>query len=211
MPTTRYAASPPANIVNRLTTFNRSSVTRRQTEPYGAIVRHSHSHIRVEYVMKQKAMSRRSLLETGTCALAAAALMPRIAGACTSAGLSRQTEQVVRRYYAAWEKNDWHALNMLLADDFTFTSPNDDHDSKSLYKTRCWDSNAKLIGHFDLQLIAGSGDDVLVMYVCHIKNSAGKVIENVEHLHIRDGKVESVRCYFGQQNSYPAAVTGGQS
>jgi ketosteroid isomerase-like protein len=158
--------------------------------------------------MKERAMSRRSLLAAGTYTLGAAVVMPEIASACT-AGLSLKTEQTIRKYYTAWEKRDWRALNMLLADDFTFTSPNDDHDSRSLYKTRCWDSNANLIGHFDLQLVAGKGNDALVMYVLHIKD--GKTIENVERFHVREGKVKSVRCYFGQQNSYPAAVTGGRN
>jgi len=148
-------------------------------------------------------MSRRNLLGTGACALAAAALVPEMASAGPRAGLSLKTQQIIRNYYAAWEKKDWHALDSLLTDDFTFTSPNDDHDSKSLFKSRCWTPNAKLIGHFDLQQIAGNGNDAFVMYVLYIKN--GKKIENIEHFHLRDGKVESVRCYFGQQNSYPAA------
>jgi ketosteroid isomerase-like protein len=154
--------------------------------------------------MRNTTMSRRSLLETGACALATATLMPRIAEACAATGLSPATERTIRDYYGAWEKKDWHALDVLLADGFTFTSPNDDHDSKRLFKTRCWDSNVHLIEHFDLQLIAGNGDDALVMYVARIRN--GKSIKNVEHLRVRDGKVQSVRCYFGQQNSYPAAV-----
>lgn len=148
-------------------------------------------------------MSRRHLLGTGACALAAAALVPAIASAGARAGLSLKTQQIIRNYYAAWEKKDWHALDSLLTDDFTFTSPNDDHDSKSLFKSRCWTPNAKLIGHFDLQQIAGNGSDAFVMYVLYIKN--GKKIENIEHFHLRDGRVESVRCYFGQQNSFPAA------
>lgn len=153
--------------------------------------------------MRERPMSRRDLLGTGACVLAAAVAMPRIASAHARAGLSPKTEQIIRSYYAAWEKGDWHALDSLLTDDFTFSSPNDDHDSKSLFKTRCWTPNVSLIGHFDLQQIAGNGNDVLVMYVLHIKN--GKKIENTEYLHLRDGKVESVRCYFGQQNNYPAA------
>lgn len=153
--------------------------------------------------MSKRSVSRRNLLGTGACALAAAAVMPEIAGAHSRAGLSPKTEQIVRDYYAAWEKKDWHALDRLLTDNFTFTSPNDDHDSKSLFHSRCWTPNADLILRFDLQLIAGNGNDALVMYVGHIKN--GKKIENIEHHHLRDGKVESVRCYFGQQNSYPAA------
>lgn len=153
--------------------------------------------------MKEKSLSRRNLLGAGASVLAAATVMPEIASAHAGAGLSPKAEQIVRNYYAAWQKKDWQALDSVLTDNFTFTSPNDDHDSKALYKSRCWTPNVNLIGHFDLQLIAGKGDDVLVMYVASIRN--GRKIENIEHLHLRDGKVEWVRCYFGQQNSYPAA------
>jgi ketosteroid isomerase-like protein len=160
--------------------------------------------------MRMRTMSRRRLLEASACALAAAAIMPEIAGAHASTGLSPKNEQTVRKYYAAWEAKDWHALDMLLADGFTFTSPNnDDHISKGVFKTRCWDPNVGLIEHFDLQQVVGNGDDALVMYVLHTKN--GKTVENIEHFQMRDGKVAAVRCYFGQQNSYPAAVTSGRS
>ena len=63
--------------------------------------------------------------------------------------------------------------------------------------------NVNLIEHFDLQHIVGSGNDAFVMYVLHIKN--GKTLENIEHLQLRGGKVEAVRCYFGGKG-YPAAV-----
>ena len=153
--------------------------------------------------MRARPMSRRDLLGTGACALAAATAMPGMASARARAGLSPHAEQIIRNYYGAWEKGDWHALDSLLTDDFTFTSPNDNHDSKSLYHTKCWTPNVHLIRHFDLQQVAGHGNDGLVMYVLHTTN--GKKIENVEYLRIRDGKVASVRCYFGQENSYPAA------
>jgi ketosteroid isomerase-like protein len=153
--------------------------------------------------MSEKPMSRRDLLATGACALAAAAVMPEIASARARAGLSPKTEQIVRSYYAAWEKRNWNTLDSLLRADFTFTSPLDDHDSKSVYKSRCWTPNVNLIERFDLRQIAGNGNDAFVMYVAYIKG--GKKIENVEYLRIRGGRVASVRCFFGAQNSYPAA------
>ena len=154
--------------------------------------------------MRKPAMSRRMLLEASACALAATMVIPKIGSAHAATGLSQQNEQLVRKFYAAWESKDWHALDILLADDFTFTSPNDDdHIRKGVYKTRCWDSNVNLIEHFDLQHIVGSGNDAFVMYVLHIKN--GKTLENIEHLQLRGGKVEAVRCYFGGKG-YPAAV-----
>ena len=152
--------------------------------------------------MTKKSISRRSLLGTGAGALAAVAAVTQTAAAHTR-GLSPETERIVRRYYAAWERRNWPALDDLLTDDFTFTSPNDNHDSKSLYKSRCWAPNVNLIRHFDLQRIAATGDDAFVMYVLHITN--GKKVENIEYFRMRDGRVASVRCYFGQENSYPAA------
>jgi len=154
--------------------------------------------------MRKPAMSRRMLLEAGACALAATMVIPKIGSAHAATGLSQQNEQLVRKFYAAWESKDWHALDILLADDFTFTSPNDDdHIRKGVYKTRCWDSNVNLIEHFDLQQIVGHDNDAFVTYVLHLKN--GKTLENIEHLQMRGGKVEAVRCYFGGKG-YPAAV-----
>ena len=154
--------------------------------------------------MRKQATSRRMLLEAGACALAATVVIPKIGSAHAATELSQQNEQIVRKFYAAWESKDRHALDILLADDFTFTSPNDDdHISKGVYKTRCWDSNVNLIEHFDLQKIVGSDNDAFVMYVLYIKN--GKTLENIEHLQISGGKVEAVRCYFGGKG-YPAAV-----
>jgi len=144
------------------------------------------------------------LFEAGACALAATVVVPKMGGAHAASGLSLQNEQVVRKFYAAWETNDWRALEMLLADDFTFTSPNDDHISKGRYQAGCWQPNVKLIEHFDLQHIVGSDNDAFVMYVLYVKK--GKTVENIEHFRMTGGKVQALRCYFGGQNSYPAAV-----
>ena len=49
-----------------------------------------------------------------------------------------------RRYYKAWEKKDWGPIDVLLAENFTFTSANkDDHISKSAFKTQCWECQGR--------------------------------------------------------------------
>ena len=94
-------------------------------------------------------MSRPEVLEAGTCALAAAAAIPGIAGAHAERGLSTRNEETIRKYYAAWETRDWHPIDNLMADNFTFTSANnDDHVSKSTFKTRCWESQIDFIEGF---------------------------------------------------------------
>jgi len=44
-------------------------------------------------------------------------------------------EKVIKQYYAAYEKKDWHMLELILDDGFTFTSPaGDDHINLKLYR-----------------------------------------------------------------------------
>ena len=69
-------------------------------------------------------------------------------------GQNLTNEEIVRKWYAAWEKKDLDTFNALLADNFTFTSAaGDDHISKSTFKTRCWDTQIDFIGDFDLERI----------------------------------------------------------
>ena len=59
--------------------------------------------------MRKTAMSRRTLLEAGACALAAAVTIPQIARARaeTGSGLSSKNEETIRNYYKAWETKEW--------------------------------------------------------------------------------------------------------
>ncbi len=155
--------------------------------------------------MREIAMSRRTMLGgAGTGMLAAVAIAPKFAGAAAGAAMSPQREETVRSYYKGWEKKDWHSMNALLTDNFTFTSPVDDHISKSAFKTGCWDTQAALIERFDLKQVSGTGNDAFVLYIGH--TTSGKTFRNVEYVRLRGGQVEAVECYFGAQNSYPSEV-----
>lgn len=47
---------------------------------------------------------------------------------------------LVRSYFNAYETNERAAVEELLCDDFTFTSPVDDHINKDNYFAHCWPS-----------------------------------------------------------------------
>jgi len=159
--------------------------------------------------MRTRATSRRMVLEAGVCAIAATAAIPAIAAARAETGLSPINEQTIREYYAAWEKRDWHPVDILLADNFTFTSANnDDHISKSTFKTRCWESQIDFIDRFELERVFGKGNEAFVMYVGRTKN--GKTFRNVEYFRLSGGRVEAIECYFGAQSSFPSGVSSGQ-
>src|ERR1700693_2894437 len=120
--------------------------------------------------MKNTTMSRRTVLEVAACALAAAGI-PQIASAHAKTGLSPKSNETIRKWYAAWEKKDWGPLDIMLADDFTFTSAaGDDHISKSAFKAQCWESQIDFIERFELTHVIANGNEAFVMYVCRTKN-----------------------------------------
>jgi ketosteroid isomerase-like protein len=162
--------------------------------------------IREINVMRKTTMSRRTVLRAAPYALAAAAGVPKSVNAHPETALSPKNEETIRKWYAAWEKKDWLPVDLLLADDFTFSSAaGDDHISKSSFKTQCWETQIDFIERFDLQRIFGNGNEAFVMYLCRTKN--GKAFRNVEYLRLKDDKVEAIECYFGAQSSFPSAVS----
>jgi ketosteroid isomerase-like protein len=157
--------------------------------------------------MSKGSISRRTVFGAGVCALAAAGI-PRLVRASAETGGRSKSEDVVREYYAAWETKHWNPIDALLADDFTFSSPLDDHISKSSFKKGCWDTQVAFTDRFDLKQVIGSGNEAFVMYECHTMN--GKVFHNVEYFKVRDDKVKSIECYFGGKMSFPSAVSSGK-
>jgi ketosteroid isomerase-like protein len=156
--------------------------------------------------MTRIGISRRKALASGACALAGAAGLLVTAQSRADTERSTAYEQFVRSWYKAWEKKDQDQFEVLMADDFTFTSAaGDDHISKSAFKTQCWDTQVNFIDRFDLERVFGSGNEVFVKYLCHTKN--GKSFRNVEYFRLRDGKVESIECYFGGKSTFPSAVS----
>src|ERR1700679_2544560 len=104
--------------------------------------------------MGTKTVSRRTVLRAGPCALAGAAGIAQIASAHAQVGLNPKSDELIRRWYAAWEQKDWHPVGILLTDDSTFSSAaGDDHISKSAFKVQCWESQKDFIKRFDLQRI----------------------------------------------------------
>jgi len=155
--------------------------------------------------MTRIAVSRRNLVAMGAYALAGAVSLPGPAMAAQNS----TNEDVVRRWYAAWEKKDWGPLDGLLADNFTFSSAaGDDHISKSAFKKQCWETQIDFIRNFELERVTTGAEDAFVKYLCHTKD--GKSFRNVEYLRIKNGKLQSIECYFGEQSSFPSAVSTGQ-
>ena len=109
-------------------------------------------------------------------------------------------EKIIKDYYAAYEKKDWKMLTSLLANGFTFTSPNDDHIDLKTYKERCW-PNAYKIKRFDIDKLIIKGDDAFVTY--NGWTTDGRVFRNTEYFKFKDGKILENACFFGPGISFP--------
>jgi ketosteroid isomerase-like protein len=103
--------------------------------------------------------------------------------------------ELVRKCFSAWETKDRGALEGLLAEDFTFTSPNgDDHISKGEYFKKCW-PGAEKIRAIHIDKLFQQGDEVFVRYECELKDGAR--FRNTEYFRIEGSKIREVEVYFG--------------
>ncbi len=159
--------------------------------------------------MMAGSLSRRAAFSAGIGSVGAM-LMPSAAYAQAPIGSTSMEETAVRKYYRLWETKDWAPFDTLLADDFTFTSANDDdHISKVAFKRECWDTQIDFIKSFDLETIITRPGEVFVKYLCHTKN--GKQFRNVEYHRIRDRRIVAIECYFGGKSTFASAVSSRRS
>ena len=112
-------------------------------------------------------------------------------------------DEIIRTYYSGYELKEWKAIENMLAENFTFTSPNDDdHIDIPTYKERCW-RQAEYIEHFELESILGRENEAFVKYLCTTTN--GTSFRNTEYFRFEGGKIGSVEVYFGGSLGYPSA------
>lgn len=166
--------------------------------------------------MSVNAISRRNLLKAGPGVLAGAAgligstaVLAERTGSYAEPGGATVKEQLIRTYYSGYEKKDWNVSDGVLADNFTFTSPNnDDHISKSVFKERCFLSQLDFIKQFELEAIFVRGDEAFAKYLCRTTKDTS--FRNVEYFRFADGKITAIETYFGGHLGYPTASASGK-
>ena len=102
--------------------------------------------------------------------------------------------ETVEAFMRAFREQDRERAESLMADDFVFTSPQDDHLDKAAWLQRCFPT----ADHFDqaartLQLVEVDGV-VLHRYEYGVN---GRRWRNTEATTVRDGRVLEVEVYFG--------------
>jgi ketosteroid isomerase-like protein len=102
---------------------------------------------------------------------------------------------LARSYFAAYETKDRAVLDGLLSDDFTFTSPRDDHIGRAAYFERCWPNSAN-VRTIAIEKLCEHGPDVFVRYRQEL--FTGAEFRNMELLRFEGGKLAEVDVYFGR-------------
>jgi ketosteroid isomerase-like protein len=118
-------------------------------------------------------------------------------------GMSAKSD-MIRRCFGAYRDKDREALENLLSDDFTFTSPYDDGINKATYFVRCWPNSEKILRH-DLERIVEFGDEAFVLYTC--LTTDGTEFRNTEHFTFERDRITAVNVYFGAMYQNGAFVS----
>ena len=118
-------------------------------------------------------------------------------------------DELIKAYYTGYELKKWETIERLLAERFTFTSPNDDdHLDIQTYKTRCW-PQAEFIKRFEFESVLRGDGEAFVKYLC--TTTEGTNFRNTEYFRFSSGKIAAVEVYFGGRLGYPTASVAGQS
>jgi ketosteroid isomerase-like protein len=113
----------------------------------------------------------------------------------TRSGSASTASSVVRKYFHAFQSQDRKTVEDMLSDDFTFTSPRDDHIGKQAYFERCW-PNSRKFRSFNLEKVFEHGSEAFVRYECEPRE--GAKFRNTEYFRIEGAKIKEVDVYFGR-------------
>src|SRR5687768_5457093 len=102
---------------------------------------------------------------------------------------------VVRAAFAASLAQDRATAERLLADDFVFTSPQDDHIGRAAFLERCFPTADRLVSQQILHLVSAGDAGVFVMYEYELRS--GGRHRNTEFSTVRDGQLVETQVFSG--------------
>jgi ketosteroid isomerase-like protein len=109
---------------------------------------------------------------------------------------------VARGAFEHYRTQNRAAADRLYADDFTFTSPQDDHIDKAAFFERCFPT-ADRFRRQELLSVTPAGDDLVLIYY-EYELQSGETYRNMEAITVRDGLIHDVQVFFGGQVTPPS-------
>ena len=95
----------------------------------------------------------------------------------------------------AYHSQDIEAATRLLAEDFTFTSPQDDHIGKSAYLERCFPTADRFAASEIVAIVDAGEDSVFLLYEYELRT--GERFRNTEYITVRNGQLVETQVFFG--------------
>lgn len=111
-------------------------------------------------------------------------------------GSRNEQETIIRGLFAAYIEGRRDLVRPMLADDFIFSSPRDDHIGRDAYFERCWPERPPFSA-IEIEYLSVEGDEAVVRY--RAVQHDGTAFRNMESFRFKSGKVASVDVYFGRE------------
>jgi ketosteroid isomerase-like protein len=112
---------------------------------------------------------------------------------------------ITKACFDAYVRKDRSAIELLIGDEFHFTSPLDNRIDRKTYFERCW-PNSQHIAEFNLVHAVPFEDNVVAVY--EGKSSDGEIFRNTEIFTLRNEKIVDVEVYFGWTIPHQAPDNG---
>jgi hypothetical protein len=97
--------------------------------------------------------------------------------------------------FEAYLAQDTDTASRLLAEDFAFTSPRDDHIDKAAFMERCFPTADRVRSQEIVELVAAGDTAVFIMYEYELET--GERHRNTEFITLRDGQLTETQVFFG--------------
>jgi ketosteroid isomerase-like protein len=101
----------------------------------------------------------------------------------------------VRAFFRSFLAQDRAAAERLVAGEFVFTSPQDDHIDRATFFERCFPTADRFKDHELLEVVPTDGDDVFVLYEYELEG--GQRHRNAEVITVRDGRITETQVFLG--------------
>ncbi|MGW3186003.1 nuclear transport factor 2 family protein [Kitasatospora sp. NPDC001119] len=108
---------------------------------------------------------------------------------------------VVEAAFRCYRSQDREAALPLYAEDFTFTSPQDDRIDKAAFFERCFPTAHRFTEQRLLRVTPA--DEELVFAYYEYELTTGGRYRNVEAITVRDGLIRDVQVFFGGRQPAP--------
>ncbi len=103
--------------------------------------------------------------------------------------------EIVRASLDAYRSQDRGVAAGLLADDFVFTSPQDDHIDKTAYMERCFPTAHRFRSSNVLYLVSAGDGGVFLLYEYELEH--GERYRNAEFISVGNGQIVETQVFFG--------------